>query len=53
MHGEDLLVLAQYLVADAQTVTTRQEVGPNLVVATPCGQGLDESIGVEDYVAHI
>ena len=34
MHGEDFLVFAQYLIADTQTILARQEVGPNLVVAT-------------------
>ena len=53
LHGEDFLVLAQYLVADAQTITARKEVGPYLVVAALRGQRLDEGIGVEDYVSHV
>ena len=53
LHGEDFLVLAQYLVADAQTITARKEVSPYLVVAALRGQRLDEGIGVEDYVSHV
>ena len=53
MHGEDFLILGQNLVADAQAITARQEVSPNLVVAAPGGQSLDEGIGVEDYMAHL
>ena len=53
MNREDFLVLAQYLVADAQTILARQEVSPNLMVATSCGERLNEGIGVENYVAHV
>jgi len=53
MRGEDFLVLAQYLVDDAQTIVAREEVGPNLVVAASGGQSLNEGVGVEDYMAHI
>jgi len=53
MDGEDFLVLAQYLVADTQTIFARQEVGPNPVVAASGGQSLNEGVSVEDYVAHV
>ena len=45
--------ICQYLVADAQTIFARQEVGPNLVVAASGGQNLNEGVSVENYVAHV
>ena len=52
MYGEYLFVFGQYLVAYTQTIDTRQEVRPDLMVTASGRQRLNKRISVEDYVSH-
>ena len=52
VKSKNFFVLRQYLVADTQTIAARQKIRPNLMVTTSGGQHLNETVCVEDYVAH-